>query len=463
MSLLYLIALPLLASFLAPLFKNIVKFISVMIAFGALLLVVSFHDSIGMVEHVAFDSSLAITFQLSSVSWLFLLLFSTVMLLYALYNLKNENSTAIFILTNLLMVGVFGLVLSHDIFNIYIFFEITGIASYILTSLNRDKKAYSGAIKYMLVGLVASIFLLLAIMLIYLAIGSLNLTTISENFGTIDAKTQFLILLSLFVGFGIKAEVFPFNFWVADIYQASRSDIASLFSAVVAKAYLFLFFHLAFLLGASDDQLAFLITLGILSFFFAEISALKSKDAKRVLAFSSLGQLGILFLAFAHKSELVVTGALFFVVVHSITKLMLFLSLDLLERKFDSSKLDIFSRFSSPFLFVVFLIGFLSLLGIPPFGGFIAKLTIFKGLAFEGAYMVIGIILLISLIEAGYLFSILSSMRGGEEREKVEIARSSRVLLGVMALFLIAVGLYPDWLLALCQEAAASMIGGVHV
>ena len=205
MSLAYLIAVPLLAVFLTPLYKNNLRIISVLVNIFLLFIIYNLSLIVPTKEFISYDSPLSITFILNNASLFFISLFTLVMLLFSIFHLKEENDKAIFILTNILLAGVFGLVLSYDIFNIYIFFEIVSISAYILTSLNKDKKAYAGAIRYMIIGSIASIFILLAIMLIYLQIGSLNLGVISIQFNSLDQQMQSFILLCLFIGFGIKA------------------------------------------------------------------------------------------------------------------------------------------------------------------------------------------------------------------------------------------------------------------
>jgi len=385
------------------------------------------------------------------------------MILFLLYQIKESMSREIFILTNMLIASVSGLVLSGDIFNIYIFFEIASITAYILTSLNRDKKAYSGAIRYMIMGSIASIFLLMGIMSIYLNIGSLSLVTIADKFSTIDSSTQILILISLFIGFGIKAEVFPLNFWVVDIYQASSNRVNALFSSILSKAYIFLFFHIAYMLHIDQKLMWFLATMGVISFAVAELSALSSRDTKRIFAYSTLGQIGVLFIALSSGDQKALTGAFFLIVLHSITKLMLFLSLDILNTQFGSSKIDIFSRFRSTFLVILFAIGFLSLLGIPPLGGFIAKIAILEGLAYIQSYYLVGAILIISLVEAVYFFRLLGLTQKDTQRDPVVISLYHKIILGSMALFIVYLGLFPESLLAICQSVASSLLGAGHV
>jgi len=461
MSLVYLVVLPLLASFLTPLFKNYLKYISVILNLALLYTVFSFYGSLPLVENIGFDSSLSISFVATSGSLFFATLFIVVSLLFSLYNLANQNDKAIFIVTNMLLASVIGLVLSGDIFNIYIFFELASISAYILTSLNKDKKAYSAAIRYMIIGGVASIFLLLAIMLIYLNIGSLRLETIALNFNTIDLKIQFLVLLSLFIGFGIKAEISPLNFWVVDIYSGSSSKAAALFSSILSKSYIFVFFNIAYILNIEPIYFNFLVFIGVLSFVVAEISALSCQETKRIFAYSTLGQIGILFLAFSYGDIDILTGAIFLVAIHSISKLMLFLSLDILENHFGSTSIDIFKKFNSLFLTTIFAIGFLSLLGIPPFGGFIAKLTILKGFASIEQYSIIAIILIISVVEAVYFFRLLGYRYENQAKEDIKIPLVQKLSLGFIAITIFYLGVYPDWLLDISHFVASSFLKGV--
>ena len=463
MSILYFVTIPLLASFLTPFFKDYLRYISV--ALNSLLLVfaLSFMGDTPIREYISFDSALSISFVLDSASLFFVVLFFLIMTLFSLYHLKEESRKDSFILTNMLLASVSGLVLSGDIFNIYIFFEIASITAYILTSLGRDKKAYSGAIRYMIIGSFASIFLLIAIVTIYLNLGTLNLLTISESFSTISQNSQFLIILSLFIGFGIKAEIFPLNFWVVDIYQASSNRVNALFSAILSKAYIFLFFHIAYMLHVDTKYLSFLAVIGVISFAVAELSALSSKDIKRIFAYSTLGQIGVLFIALSSNSIDVISGAIFLIAIHSITKLMLFLSLDILEQKFKSTTIEIFKNFNSLFLVVIFAIGFLSLLGLPPFGGFIAKLTILNGLVGLREYLFVGAILVISLIEAVYFFRLLGSTRVQEPKEDIEIELLPKVLLSLMAIVIVYFGLFPDALLDISKDVATTLIGGADV
>ncbi|MEA3315248.1 MAG: proton-conducting transporter membrane subunit [Campylobacterota bacterium] len=465
MSLTYFFILPLLALFLSPLFKNIYRVVSFALSLSYIYFSFFYFDKIGLREYISYEAPFSISFTLSSASWFFVAFFSFIYLFYTLYHLNEKEKKEHFIMVNILMGSMFGLVLSSDIFNIYIFFEIVSIAAYILTSSNKDKKAYGGAIKYMIIGTIASIFLLLGIMVIYLQLGTLNLYEISQDFGTIEDKLQFFILLCLFIGFGIKAEIFPLNFWVADIYESAPSHITALFSSIVSKGYIFVFFNIAYSLDIEPLMFGFFAFMGLLSFVVAEISAFKTTNIQRLFAYSTLGQLGIIFFAFSLENIALLSAGLFLVVVHAIAKLNIFLGVDVLRKSFKSDDKDIITLFSSYILSFVFIVSFLSILGIPPFAGFVAKLNILSALASLENYIAILVIIVVSLVEGAYLFRLLYN--GADKNIKIQSDKKS-ITLGffqklsfiILSLLIIYLGLFSDGLMDITKSAAEYFIKG---
>jgi formate hydrogenlyase subunit 3/multisubunit Na+/H+ antiporter MnhD subunit len=232
MSLSYYFLLPILFSFLTPLFKKFGTFgirgSSVLL--NAILFIqalVYTKTSLPQIAQFSVAPPLGIAFVLDNFSLLFLLIFTFSGFIVSIYMWQYfkendaKNETKFYVLFNMLISGSIGMVLSCDIFNIYIFFEIVGISSYTLAAYNRDKKALEAGIKYLIIGSVASIFIVFAIMLIYLQIGTLNIAQIAQRYSEINPQVGTLIALMLFIGFGTKAELFPLNFWVPDVYQGS--------------------------------------------------------------------------------------------------------------------------------------------------------------------------------------------------------------------------------------------------
>lgn len=470
MSLGYYFLLPLLFSFLTPLFKKLGAFglrgSSILLTLILLLQTFQYTQiQLPQIAQFSIAPPLGIAFILDNFSLLFLIIFTFsgfIVSIYMLWYFKensDKNESKFYIFFHMLIAGSIGMILSADIFNIYIFFEIVGISSYILAAYNKDKLALEAGIKYLIIGTIASIFILFSIMLIYLQIGTLNVGLIADRFGDIDPMIAILIALMLLIGFGTKAELFPLNFWVPDIYQGSSSHVAGIFSSVVSKAYLFVFFHLFYLFGLNEKYTLLIMSLGAITFLVSELTALNQKDAKRLFAYSTLGQLGILFLALSSNSSDIISGGLFHLVSHSLSKLMIFLALGILISKMQNTSINIFGNFKSKFLALIFIIGFLSILGIPPFSGFVGKILILKGFAIQSNYWAIGFILSVSLIEAIYFFRLIVLMND-KKRTKVplHVSMTNYILLSLLAGLILFFGVYPSIVIEFTDLATQALL-----
>ena len=472
MSSILFIALPLLFGFATPILskfgKNGVAYTSTFMQLFLLSLAVSLlMTTSSYVELISIVPPLGISFVLNSASLFFVLLFTLLMTLFSLYYLIHrktdayKDETKFFILLNMLLASAIGLVLSSDIFNIYVFFEIAGISAYILSAYKKTPSALEAGLKYLLTGAVASVFLVFAIALIYINIGSLNLAVIAQNFETLPYNIKLLISILLLIGFGFKVEIFPLNFWVVDVYQGSSTLVNALFSSIVVKAYLFVFFHILYLFLPSGEFSLFLVYLGAISMLIVEIVALRQTNLKRIFAYSSLGQVALLFTAFAMQNENAIQAALFIVLSHSVAKFIIFLALTSIEKEHKSMHIDTLKELHSPFLRAIMLIAMLSLLGIPLFAGFIGKFLALKSFAVEGMFTVLVIIIIGSLIEAVYYFKLAGFMFSkGEKREPLKISLGQKTLFGLLALALIIIGIAPMTISGFLLDAGSMMLDG---
>jgi len=421
MSSIYFIALPLLFGFATPLLKKLGKngiaYTSTLMQVALFLLALSLlFSTTWHVEVISIAPPLGISFVLNKASLFFVLLFTFMMMLFSFYYLglrktdPYESESKFFILINMLLAASIGLVLSSDIFNIYVFFEIAGVSAYILSAYRKTPKALEAGLKYLITGMMASVFLLLAITLIYIHLGSLNLGVLSQTFDTLPYNVKVLISLFLLIGFGFKVEIFPLNFWVTDVYEGSDSLINALFSAIVVKSYLFVFFHILYLFMPHSEFSTFLIYLGATSMIMAEIVALKQTNLKRVFAYSSLGQVGFIFAVMASENAYALTAALFIVLAHSIAKMMIFLVITSIQRAHKSVEIATLKELNSPFLTLMLLLSMLSLLGIPLLAGFIGKFLALKDFAVTGEFVMVAVIVIASLIESIYYFKITGNL-----------------------------------------------------
>ncbi len=469
------IALPLLFGFATPLFskfgKNGVAYSSTLMQIFLLYLAsyLIMTTSSPHIEIIAIAPPLGISFVLNKVSLFFVLIFTFLMTLFSLYYLSYrktdafKDETKFFILINMLLASAIGLVLSSDIFNIYVFFEIAGISAYILSAYTKTAQALEAGLKYLITGAIASLFLLFAIMLIYIHIGSLNLAIIAQNFETLPYNIKILISIFLLIGFGFKVEIFPLNFWVVDVYQGSTSIINALFSGIVVKAYLFVFFHILYLFIPSGEFSLFLIYLGAISMLVAEIVGLRQTDIKRVFAYSSLGQVALIFTAFAMQNQEAVQSALFIVASHSIAKFIIFLAITTIYKEENNFHIDTLKKFHSPFLKVIIVIAMLSLLGIPLFMGFVGKFLILKSLALHSLVGVLSIIILASLIEAVYYFKLIGFLFSKEhKRETVTISFTQKIVFIVLAFLILFIGLLPFSISNFLSQSASIMLNSTQ-
>ena len=470
MSSILFVALPLLFGFATPILskfgKNGVVYTSTLMQLFLLYIAVSLLSTdAASVEIISISPPLGISFVLNSSSLFFVALFTLLVTLFSLYYLTYrktnayENETKFFILLNMLLASSIGLVLSSDIFNIYVFFEIAGISAYILSAYQKTPSALEAGLKYLLTGAVASVFLVFAIALIYINIGSLNLAVIAQSFETLPYNIKVLISLLLLIGFGFKVEIFPLNFWVTDVYQGSSSLVNALFSGIVVKAYLFVFFHMLYLFLTSGEFSVFLIYLGAVSMLVAEIAGLRQTNLKRLFAYSSLGQVALIFTAFALQNREAVQAALFIVFSHSVAKFIIFLALSAIEKEHKSMHIDTLKSLNSPFLRTIMLIAMLSLLGIPLFAGFIGKFLALKSFAVEGMFSVMAIIIIGSLIEAVYYFKLTGFMfEKGEKREPLKISLSQKAVFAFLAFSLILIGIAPMTISNFLLDAGSVML-----
>jgi len=470
------IAIPLLLAFLAPLWVRWrllmpVLFSAQVALFALALSWIPAVQIAPILETIVIAPPLGIHLHLDAIALLLVALFSFAGAIVAAFIWLDNGAAHLrerpaFILMLLLIAGSNGMVLTGDIFNLYVFIEIVGVSAYALAAIRRDKTALEAGLKYVIVGSVAAIFILFAIVLLYLQTGQLNIAALAQAFGNMPAQMQLLIGLLMLIGLGIKAELFPFNFWVPDIYRGSDPEITALYSGVLVKAFLFVLFHLTFILLA-DPSVArnWLMALGAITMIVAELVALRQNDLRRMLAYSSLGQVGLITLALAFASEATTAGALFHMINHTLIKVLLFLLAALMLRQYASLKLTDVHGLSRtmPLAAGLFVLGALAVLGLPPLSGFISKLWILKGFADVQTFWPVALILTAALIEAGYYFRWIRAFYAPTDALPIAKIEGEKALnyapLLVIAGLLIVLGVAPflleDWL----QQAAQALLG----
>lgn len=389
---LLMIVIPLIAAFLLPLFKRISKefaFSTLILntILSVLILMKVYNEGVVYEIIAGFPPPIGIYLAVDNISALLAFIIN----LFAVINFVVSDRNFRFSMVYLLAVaGATGIVFTGDIFNMFVFFEITAVASYALVASKNDKKAIEGSIKYMILGSIGSTFMLIGIAIIYSQLRSLNLYDIAARISSMDPNMRLLSFSFLLVGIGVEAELFPLNGWVPDAYEGANSVIASFLSFGPSKSSIYAIARLLIIFSATKTyELAFY--LGIITLLVGEIAAFMQKNVKRMLAYSSIGQMGMILIAFSliDKTSYALPAAFFIIVSHASAKSSLFLISD------RNGFRDVITKY-------VGVVGVLSLIGMPPMAGFWGKWYLFMSVADEKIWFVLAVILFSAIIEAVY-------------------------------------------------------------
>jgi formate hydrogenlyase subunit 3/multisubunit Na+/H+ antiporter MnhD subunit len=352
----------------------------------------------------------------------FALAVNSVALLAAWHYLPSLKQHASALLLYLILVmGINGMVMTRDLFNLFIFIEITSIATYALIGMERTAGVLAAGFKYIMATSIASAFFLLGTIFLYYQTGTLNIDDLIANRALIQGPIGFIATVFLLTSLLIELKPYPANGWGLDVYETAPSGIASIISVGVSAGIFFAFYKLLPLMTAYLDSIA--VIAGI-TFLASNIIGLKQENSKRLLGYSSIGQMALLTMAIALMTQTgaeaqlpLIVGGLF--INHLFAKAGLFWLAGVIDRPAIKDWSLIAGR---PGLLVLFGSMIAALIGLPPFPGFWAKWELVMQLASAGRYFWIVVILLGSVLEAAYLFRWFSYARQQDETQTRQTA-----------------------------------------
>jgi formate hydrogenlyase subunit 3/multisubunit Na+/H+ antiporter MnhD subunit len=371
----------------------------------------------------------------------FVLAVNSIALLGALHWLPSLRQHASALLLYLIMVmGINGMVMTRDLFNLFIFIEITSIATYALIGMERTGSVLAAGFKYIIATSMASAFFLLGTIFLYYLTGTLNIDGMVAQRELISGPIGFIATLFLLTSLLIELKPYPANGWGLDVYETAPGGIAALISVGVSAG---VFFALLKTLPLLDNYLSSIAVVGGATFLLSNLIGLKQDNARRLLGYSSIGQMGLLTLALAATVQLgieaqlpLVAGGLF--INHLLAKAGLFWLADLVNR---NSTRDWSVLAGRPGRLLLFGILLSALVGLPPFPGFWAKWVLVTELAAGGLYPWITVVLLGSLLEAAYLFRWFTQALQTRESDTPDTIRLESLLpVALAALLLFATG-----------------------
>lgn len=326
--------------------------------------------------------------------------------LYSIAEIDPERrSLGYFPLLNMLLLGVNGAFLAGDIFNLYVWFEVLVISSFVLLGMGRDKEQIRGSVSYVVLNLLASTFLLAGIGIVYGMTGALNFADLSVRVKDLQQPSLLTVAAMFFlVAFGIKAAVFPLFFWLPASYHTPPVAISALYAGLLTKVGVYALIRMFTLIFIQDTWLthSLLLIISGLTMIVGVLGAVAQTEFRKVLSFHIVSQIGYMILGLAFYTPLGIAGSVFYIVHHIIVKSNLFLVSGVvrtLQGSFELKALGGLYR-TRPFLGLLFLIPALSLAGVPPLSGFWAKLFLARAGFQSHQYLLVSIALLVGLLTA---------------------------------------------------------------
>jgi multicomponent Na+:H+ antiporter subunit D len=393
---------------------------------------------------------------------------------YATDYMERYTSKAMFYTLLLLMLsGMNGVIVAGDLFNLFVFLEIAAVASYALVAFGTERHELEAAFKYAVMGTVGSLFILLGIVFLYSVTSTLNMADMSLMLeGQRDHNLILMVSVLFLMGFGLKAALVPFHAWLPDAHPSAPAPISAMLSGVLIKtlgvyALCRIFYNV---IGFTPMLSAILMFLGTLSMVVGVLLAMGQQDLKRLLAYSSISQVGYVFLGIGLGTPLGVLGGVFHLFNHSIAKSLLFLNSGAVEYATGTRDLKMMGglRVKMPITGATSFLALLSIAGIPPFGGFWSKLLIIIA-AVQAGYLGYALwAVMVSVVTLALFVTVFKAVFLSEPKhvwqEVKEVPGRMQVSMIVLALISMVSGLLllPDVKEAFLRPATAIFLEGTH-
>lgn len=393
-------------------------------------------------------------FSINTVSLIFLFcigLVSFVSVMIAIRTIDTKKSSYVNLLMTLL-IGMNGMVLVNDLFSLYVFLDVIGILSFVMIAMFQSRKGLEGSIKYLVISELASIFILTGLAFIFMKTGSLSYKDVGSALlkDTSDPQTLLIYaaLILMIAGFAIKTGAVPFHSWLPDAHQSADTSISVLLSGIVIKiAGVYGFIVLTTLFKGVRAIQVSLAVIGIVTIIIGALLALQQNHFKRIVAYSSVSQMGYILLALSTGSTLGLIGAIAHVFSHATFKSTLFTNAAAIHEQTGTLEIDEMGGLERRMPVTSFssVIAFLSTAGIPPFAGFWSKLLIIMALWLSGNEVLAGVALCASIFTAAYFLRLQRKVFFGPTPERLssvtEITGSIKFVEILLTVITIVVGI----------------------
>ena len=403
---------------------------------------------------------------------------STIVLPYArqsvVHEIKKVSHTLFYCCYLLCFTGLLGVVVTGDAFNVFVFLEISSLSTYVLIAMGaeRDRRALTSAYDYLILGTIGATFFVIGIGFLYVAAGTLNMADLAvrladmEDNRTVQAAFGFIV-----VGMGLKAAIYPLHLWLPNAYTYAPSVVTIFLAATATKAAIYVL--LRFMFSVFQPEFVFelntltwiIMPLAIVAMFAASIIAVFQKDLKRLLAYSSVAQVGYMILGMALASTTGLTATIIHLFNHGITKGVLFMVVGAFIMRTGSSFAKHLTGLGKqmPLTCAAFVIGGLSLIGVPGTAGFISKWVLIDAAFQQDLWWLALLIVASSLLAVIYVWKMVEVlyMQAPEDGVSVkDVPMSMLIPMWIMAIACIYFGFDTDLTLTSARVAAEGLLAG---
>lgn len=375
----------------------------------------------------------------------------------------------------LCLCGLLGIAITGDAFNVFVFFEISSLSGYVLIALGRDRRALQAAFQYLVMGTIGATFYVIGIGLLYLVTGTLNLADMAERLSAVqDTRPVLAALAFITVGLSLKSALFPLHMWLPGAYSSAPSAVAAFMAGTVTKVSVYVLLRFTFGVFGASLALPGLLLFDLLAIFsalamvIASLVALFERDLKRLLAYSSVAQIGYITLGFSFANVDGVTASVAHLFNHGIAKTAMFMLVGGVVLRLGSCRMDALAGLARrmPLTSFGIVIAGLSLIGVPGTAGFITKWHLVLGALQGGHWWAVAVIATSSLLAAAYVWRFVEIAYLRPLSDSTPLRKEAPLQLLVPAWVLVLACIYfgfeTSFSLGGARDAAAFLLGGLR-
>ena len=421
-----------------------------------------------------------IEYRIDTLTVIVLMLISgvaNVVMWYARESLEVEIAypryTLFHVMYLLSLAGLLGIAITGDLFNVFVFLEISALSGYVLISLGRDRRALTAAYQYLIMGTIGATFFLIGVGLMYMMTGTLNMSDMAIRLRDVESTRTILAAFAFItVGMGLKMALFPLHQWLPNAYTHAPSVVTAFLAGTATKVAVYVLLRFALTIFGVDFSFhtmplsTVLAVLAVAAMFSASLVAVFQQDVKRLLAYSSVAQIGYMVLGMSFASVAGLTGGIAHMANHAIMKCLLFCALGCMVVRVGSTHINDLRGIGRqmPLTMFAFVIGGLSLIGVPMTVGFVSKWYLVEAALEGGDWHIAALILLSSMLAVAYVWRVVETAYFEEpppgRGEITEAPLSMLVPLWLLVIATVYFGIDADLTAGLAQDAAVSLLGG---